>query len=58
MEVCGIPDKEVLDLASRRHLFFDNDNQPILHTNSKGKVRQPNAKTLPQILRVGRQNNQ
>ena len=46
MEVCGIPNQNVLDISTRRHLFFDESNQPILMPNSKGKIRQPKAKSL------------
>lgn len=26
MEICGVPPAEVLQLSTRRHLFFDDDN--------------------------------
>jgi dual specificity tyrosine-phosphorylation-regulated kinase 2/3/4 len=50
MEVCGLPNQNVLDISTRRHLFFDESNQPILMPNSKGKIRQPKAKSLAQVL--------
>ena len=51
MEICGVPNKEVLDISTRRHLFYDDKNKPILMENSKGKIRRPNAKTLADVLR-------
>lgn len=51
MEICGVPNKDVLDISTRRHLFFDDKNKPILMENSKGKIRTPNSKTLAQVLR-------
>lgn len=50
MEVCGLPKQGVLDVSTRRHLFFDDNNKPILMPNSKGKIRQPSAKSLAQVL--------
>jgi dual specificity tyrosine-phosphorylation-regulated kinase 2/3/4 len=29
MELGGVPKNDVLELAQRRHLFFDKNNQPI-----------------------------
>ena len=42
MEICGKPHKSVLDIATRKYLFFDSDNEPILTENSRGKIRLPN----------------
>lgn len=46
MEMCGAPPTEVLDVSTRRHLFFDDDNNPTIGPNSRGKIRRPNTKTL------------
>ena len=51
MEICGTPPQEVLNLSTRKHLFFEENGSPILMPNSRGKVRHPNSKTLPQILK-------
>lgn len=51
MEICGVPPHEVLSISSRRHLFFDDSNQPIVVPNSKGRVRTPNAKSLAKVLK-------
>lgn len=51
MQVKGVPDEYLLDLSSRKKLFFDGENQPIIVANSKGKKRQPLTKTLRQVLR-------
>ncbi len=50
MEVKGIPPRSVLARATRRKVFFDDDYQPIIVPNSKGKVRVPNSKPLSSIL--------
>lgn len=57
MEICGVPSKRVLEISSRRHLFFDESNQPILMPNSKGKIRHPNVKSLVQVLLRSRPRN-
>jgi dual specificity tyrosine-phosphorylation-regulated kinase 2/3/4 len=46
MELKGVPEEYLLDLASRRKLFFDADNNPIIVENSKGRKRRPNTKSL------------
>ena len=51
MEIYGVPPSDVLALAQRKNLFFEN-NEPILTPNSRGKVRQPKTKTLQDILMV------
>ncbi|XP_064480192.1 dual specificity tyrosine-phosphorylation-regulated kinase 4-like isoform X2 [Ornithodoros turicata] len=50
MEVLGPPPTAVLEHASRRRLFFDSKNNPRTITNSKGKKRKPNSKTLAAAL--------
>ncbi len=50
MEVKGIPPRSVLARATRRKVFFDDDYQPIIVPNSKGKVRVPSSKPLSSIL--------
>ena len=39
MEVKGIPPRSVLARATRRKVFFDDDYQPIIVPNSRGKIR-------------------
>jgi hypothetical protein len=51
MEVKGKPPPSVLALASRRKNFFDNDYNPILDPNSRGKVRKPGAKELKTVMK-------
>ncbi len=46
-----MPEDYLLELASRRKLFFDADNQPIIVANSKGKKRKPLTKTLKSVLK-------
>ena len=50
MEVKGVPPRSVLGRASRRKVFFDDDYQPIIKPNSKGKTRVPNSKSLTQLM--------
>jgi hypothetical protein len=44
MEVKGVPEDYLLELASRKKLFFDQENQPIIVPYSKGKKRKPLTK--------------
>ena len=50
MEVKGVPPRSVLARATRRKVFYDDDYQPILVPNTRGKIRQPNTKPLQQIM--------
>lgn len=50
MEVKGIPPRSVLARSSRRKVFFDEDYQPILTANSRGKLRVPGAKNLAAVM--------
>jgi len=51
MEALGTPPSGVLEQASRRKNFFDENSQPRLQANSRGKTRQPGAKSLAAVLR-------
>ena len=50
MEIKGVPPRSVLARATRRKVFFDDDYQPILTPNSKGKIRKPQGKSLSHQL--------
>ena len=50
MEVKGVPPRSVLARATRRKVFFDDDYRPIIVPNSKGKLRVPNSKNLPDLM--------
>lgn len=50
MEIKGVPPRSVLARSSRRKVFFDEEYQPIVVPNSKGKMRQPGAKKLADIM--------
>jgi dual specificity tyrosine-phosphorylation-regulated kinase 2/3/4 len=39
MEIKGVPPRSVLARATRRKVFFDEEYQPIIVPNSKGKMR-------------------
>lgn len=50
MEVKGVPPRSVLARASRRKVFFDDDYQPIIAPNSRGKIRVPGSKNLTALI--------
>jgi dual specificity tyrosine-phosphorylation-regulated kinase 2/3/4 len=50
MEIKGVPDDYILELSSRRKLFFDAENKPIIVENSRGKKRKPSTKSLRGVL--------
>ncbi len=45
-----MPPRSVLARASRRKVFFDDDYQPIVVPNSRGKVRVPGSKSLASLI--------
>lgn len=52
MEIKGIPAEYIIELSTRRNLFFEKDSFfPIIVTNSRGRKRIPNTKTLKSVLR-------
>ncbi|ORZ32853.1 kinase-like domain-containing protein [Catenaria anguillulae PL171] len=51
MEVLGPPDSDVMAVSERKNMFFDSNDQPIPFSNSKGKSRRINGKTLAQAVR-------
>ena len=56
MEICGAPPAHILDVASRRKLFYDDEYHPALKPNSRGKLRKPLTKTLSGVLRCNDKN--
>jgi dual specificity tyrosine-phosphorylation-regulated kinase 2/3/4 len=50
MEIKGVPDDYLLEMATRRKLFFDSNNEPIIVANSRGKKRRPLTKSLKGVL--------
>ena len=50
IEVLGIPDEKVLLESSRKKLFFDEMDQPIIVPNSRGKIRVPGTRPLAEIV--------
>ena len=51
MEIKGVPPEYILDISTRRKLFFDSQNEPIIVANSRGKKRRPLTKSLNGVLR-------
>jgi hypothetical protein len=50
MEVKGVPPSNIMKLASRKHLFFEENGDPKVVPNSRGKMRYPNTKTFEEIM--------
>lgn len=46
MEVIGLPPRSLIAKAQRRKVFFDDDYNPIIKPNSRGKLRKPSSKPL------------
>jgi len=40
----------ILKKSTRRKVFFDDEYNPIIKQNSRGKLRRPNSKTFGQIM--------
>ncbi|CAG9313193.1 unnamed protein product [Blepharisma stoltei] len=55
MEVLGLPPQNLLELSSRKGIFFDEEGDPYIVPNSKGKVRYPGA--TPLQSRIGLHDN-
>ena len=51
MEVLGEPPAKLLEASTRKKLFFDAANAPKVITNSRGKKRYPQTKTLASVLK-------
>lgn len=50
MEYKGIPPINILDEATRKELFFDENSNPIPVKDSLGDIIKPNSKALSQLL--------
>lgn len=51
MEILGVPDRYLVDRASRKKLFFDSTGNPRPYVSAKGKRRRPATRTLGQALK-------
>ncbi|KAI9319056.1 kinase-like domain-containing protein [Dichotomocladium elegans] len=51
MEILDAPPRYLIDQSSRRKLFFDSEGLPRPFVSSRGKVRKPGSKSVPQALR-------
>ncbi|WVQ77457.1 hypothetical protein IAR50_007143 [Cryptococcus sp. DSM 104548] len=51
MEVLGVPDRYIVEKASRRKNFFDATGAPRPFVNAKGRRRRPGSKTLVGVLK-------
>jgi dual specificity tyrosine-phosphorylation-regulated kinase 2/3/4 len=52
MEIVGIPPRSLIAKATRRKVFFDDDYQPLMIPNSRGKVREPSSRTMADALKI------
>ena len=50
MEVKGLPPDDIIEISSRKKLFFDGGN-PKVYTNSRGKRRLPKTRTLAEKVK-------
>ncbi|WWC64768.1 uncharacterized protein I303_107380 [Kwoniella dejecticola CBS 10117] len=51
MEVLGVPERYIVEKASRRKLFFDATGSPRPFVNAKGRRRRPGTKSLAAVLK-------
>ena len=49
MEYLGEPPKELLEISTRKKLFFNVDGSPKIVPNSRGKKRYPGTRSLPEL---------
>merc|ERR1719379_600627 len=52
MEVMGLPPQRMLEQGTRKKMFFDQNNNPRIVPNSRGKKRRPSSKDLAGALRT------
>merc|ERR1719456_317580 len=52
MEVAGLPPARVLEAGTRKKMFFDQNSNPRIVPNSRGKKRRPGSKDLAVALRT------
>lgn len=52
MEVIGVPPRSLIAKATRRKVFFDDDYNPMIKVNSRGKLRKPGTRTLDMLLNL------
>ena len=52
MEIVGIPPRSLIAKATRRKVFFDEDYQPLMIPNSRGKLRLPGTRSMAEALKI------
>lgn len=52
MEIVGIPPRSLIAKATRRKVFFNEDYQPLMAPNSRGKLRVPSSRSLADALKI------
>jgi dual specificity tyrosine-phosphorylation-regulated kinase 2/3/4 len=52
MEVIGVPPRSLIAKSTRRKVFFDDDYNPVIKVNSRGKLRKPGSRTLEMLLNL------
>lgn len=53
MEVIGQPPRSLIAKATRRKVFFDDDYNPVIKPNSRGRLRKPGQRPLESIVKAG-----
>ncbi|OMJ66215.1 hypothetical protein SteCoe_37026 [Stentor coeruleus] len=51
MEILGIPPENMINISTRKHLYFDNYGEPKIKLNSRGRKRIPGTRSLRSILK-------
>ena len=50
MEYIGVPPLEIINVARKKTMFFEDNGEPLKIPNSKGKIRMPLTKKLEKFL--------
>lgn len=51
MEICGIPDHQIIDRSRKKEHYFDTDYSPFLiEDDEEGILRLPSSKTLEDVM--------
>lgn len=51
MEVLGLPPSQLLQKAKKKNKFFDDFGEPLFKSNSRGKRRIPNSRSLRNVMK-------
>ena len=51
MEICGRPPTKLIEASTRKKLFFENNNEPRIVPNSRGRKRMPGTRNISSALK-------